>query len=437
MTDDRIGRSKFVLDSLEVVNFRKFARYQLQLDSGLTVLVGDNAAGKSTLLDACAIAASSLLVKIENASSKAIETFDVRVNVTRQGSSFDRQLQFPCSVKATGSFGGESLAWSRSRNTPKKSSMTSAAARSIIDKGMAMQVKVSEGDSGTVLPLVAYYGTSRLWSTTPKTLSESRSSFTSSRTKGYIGSMASSVNERDMYAWFRKMTLWELQHRKSSPELEAVTEAVARCLHGVQQSEYSELAFDLERDELVVARSEAEGRVLESLHSMSDGYRNTLSLVADIAYRMATLNPALLDHVLETPGIIMIDEVDLHLHPLWQARILRDLRSTFPNVQFIVTTHAPVVVASVSRRHLRILGDSEAYCVAEETYGRDANAVLRIMGSGSRPSEIKELFDEFYRALEGELYEKANSILNQIEGKIGSDDTELVGARTALSLEWE
>ena len=302
---------------------------------------------------------------------------------------------------------------------------------------MAMQEKGSEGDSGTVLPLVAYYGTSRLWSTTPKTLSESRSSFTSSRTKGYIGSMASSVNERDMYAWFRKMTLWELQHRKSSPELVAVTEAVARCLHGVQQSEYSELTFDLERDELVVARSGAEGRVLESLHSMSDGYRNTLSLVADIAYRMATLNPALLDDVLETPGIIMIDEVDLHLHPLWQARILRDLRSTFPNVQFIVTTHAPVVVASVSRRHLRILGDSEAYCVAEETYGRDANAVLRIMGSGSRPSEIKELFDEFYRALDGELYEKANSILNQIEKKIGSDDTELVGARTALSLEWE
>ena len=121
MSDNRIECSKFVLDSLEVENFRKFACYQLQLDSGLTVLVGDNAAGKSTLLDACAIAASSLLVKIENASSKAIETFDVRVNVTRQGSSFDRQLQFPCRVKATGSFGGESLAWSRSRNTPKKS----------------------------------------------------------------------------------------------------------------------------------------------------------------------------------------------------------------------------------------------------------------------------------------------------------------------------
>lgn len=75
---------------------------------------------------------------------------------------------------------------------------------------------------------------------------------------------------------------------------------------------------------------------------MSDGYRGTLSLFADIAYRMAMLNPALGDRVLKTPGVVMIDKIDLHLHSRWQARILEGFVRIFPNVQFIVTRHLPV-----------------------------------------------------------------------------------------------
>ena len=83
---------------------------------------------------------------------------------------------------------------------------------------------------------------------------------------------------------------------------------------------------------------------------LSDGYKCTISLIADIAYRMAILNPQLLNKVLvETEGIILIDEVDLHLHPKWQKRILKDLMDIFPKVQFIVSTHAPEVINSVKK----------------------------------------------------------------------------------------
>ena len=105
---------------------------------------------------------------------------------------------------------------------------------------------------------------------------------------------------------------------------------------------------------------------------LSDGYRCTISLIADIAYRMALLNPQLLDSVLtETDGIVLIDEIDLHLHPTWQKRVLKDLMDIFPKVQFIVSTHAPEVINSVKSDSVIILKDDKVLSATDETYGRD------------------------------------------------------------------
>ena len=93
---------------------------------------------------------------------------------------------------------------------------------------------------------------------------------------------------------------------------------------------------------------------------------------------MALLNPHLLDNVLtETEGIVLIDEVDLHLHPTWQKRILKDLMEIFPKVQFIVSTHAPEVINSVKRESVVVLKDCGVWEAADETYGKDANTILR------------------------------------------------------------
>ena len=92
----------------------------------------------------------------------------------------------------------------------------------------------------------------------------------------------------------------------------------------------------------------------------------------------------------------MIDEIDLHLHPRWQARILEDLVRIFPNVQFIVTTPSPVVVASVPRGDIRILEEDAATVPAMETRGRDAGDILNtVLGASSRPEEAGRLFDLF------------------------------------------
>ena len=115
-----------------------------------------------------------------------------------------------------------------------------------------------------------------------------------------------------------------------------------------------------------------------AMKHLSDGYKNTLSMIADIAYRMAVLNPWLLEKVLkETLGIVLIDEIDLHLHTKWQQRIITDLRSIFPKVQFIVSTHAPIVISSVKKDNLLILQDLQADNPIIETYGKDANTILK------------------------------------------------------------
>ncbi len=142
---------------------------------------------------------------------------------------------------------------------------------------------------------------------------------------------------------------------------------------------------------------------------MSDGYRGTLGLFAGIAYRMAMLNPALGDRVLKTPGVVMIDGIDLHLHPLWQARILEDLVRIFPNVPLIVTTHSPVVVASVPRDSICILDGETTSVPAKETHGRDAGDILNtVLDASSRPEEAAQLFDAFNRAVAEGRHADAN-----------------------------
>ena len=170
---------------------------------------------------------------------------------------------------------------------------------------------------------------------------------------------------------------------------------------------------------------------------LSDGYKCTISLIADIAYRMAILNPQLLNKVLvETEGIILIDEVDLHLHPKWQKRILKDLMDIFPKVQFIVSTHAPEVINSVKKGSVVILRNNEVINATDETYGKDANTILReVMEVSSRPDIIRFLFEKFYELLDSGEWKMAEEIIGQLEKEIGNNDPEINACRVRLELE--
>ena len=160
-------------------------------------------------------------------------------------------------------------------------------------------------------------------------------------------------------------------------------------------------------------------------------------MIGDIAYRMAVLNPTLGDKVLsETPGIVLIDEIDLHLHPKWQQSILNDLNVIFPKIQFIVSSHAPAVINSVPKEQIRILDNGKIYMPVAQTYGRDANSILReVMQVSDRPVAVKQRMDLFYAYMDEKKYQEADKVLKEIENIVGATDPDVAAARTSLDLE--
>ena len=155
--------------------------------------------------------------------------------------------------------------------------------------------------------------------------------------------MAAESNEKLMLNWFQMQTLKSLQAQQKTGMLERplllkmVEKAICRSFERISDARNTSLFFDLDTHRLVLEFESADGSAQKfAMDEMSDGYKNTLSMIGDIAYRMAVLNPTLGDQVLEkTPGVVLIDEIDLHLHPQWQQTILSDLHAIFPEIQLL------------------------------------------------------------------------------------------------------
>ncbi|MGB8452667.1 MAG: AAA family ATPase [Anaerocolumna sp.] len=229
----------------------------------------------------------------------------------------------------------------------------------VMEYGEKLQNCVREGDKKTILPLIAYYGTGRLYMQKKQKRNVSVNP-TFSRTTGYIDCLDSASNDKQMMRWFELMTSIQIQEGKIIPELEAVKKAMGKCYSGAKSPE-SKAHFEYKMKSQEIEITYQKDGELEKLpmKMLSDGLKITISMVADIAYRMAVLNPQLLDNVLEeTPGIVLIDEVDMHLHPEWQKRIVEDLNYIFPNVQFIMTTHSPSILANVKKEHVLLLDNT-------------------------------------------------------------------------------
>ena len=160
-------------------------------------------------------------------------------------------------------------------------------------------------------------------------------------------------------------------------------------------------------------------------------------MVADIAYRMAALNPHLGGAVIEsTEGVVLIDEIDMHLHPSWQKKILRNLCSTFPKVQFIVTTHAPAVLSNVPSDHILFLEHGKVYKTPVQTYGRDSTAILRdVMETEIRPKDVLEKKEQFYDELQKENFLKAENIMDELKKILGENDEDIIRMQISLDME--
>lgn len=426
------------LKEIHLENFKCFEKATVNFNKELSVIIGVNGSGKTSILDSIAIAVSTIFAQMNGPKALGINKTQAHLKSYSIGSINDVQPQYPVSISATAVIDGTEVAWKRSLNTAKGQT-TVKDSKDVISIFSDYQKRMQNGDTKLLLPILAYYGTGRLWDYHREKQTDVFE--TSTRTNGYIDSVDGTANIKLMMNWFLKMTIQKYQNQENNlgpiPELEAVYSAMEQCYNRITGLETSKIQYNINTKELDVSYEDNFGRYMRiPINQLSDGYKSTISLVADIAYRMAVLNPQCLGSVCsETNGIVLIDEVDLHLHPAWQQRILGDLTAIFPKVQFIVTTHAPEVINSVPKENVIVIKNNQATSAPNETYGKDANSILRsIMNVDERPPKVMREIKEFYKSMDCENFSSAGDILESLEATIG-EDPELVSMRTQLDLE--
>lgn len=190
------------------------------------------------------------------------------------------------------------------------------------------------------MPLFAYHGTGRLWAKLNDTV---KYAVQGSRTEGYENCFSVKSSSKTFRNWYK--TLEKNIDKKDSEELKqrlaTFKEAILNCL-----DDWNDLYYDFAEDDIVCVKYNADETTTSiPYRMMSDGYRNMIGMIADIAYHCIKLNPHLgVNALRDTRGLVLIDELDLHLHPSWQKVIVSELVTSFPNIQFVATTNSPFVV---------------------------------------------------------------------------------------------
>lgn len=324
------------LNTLRLTNFRCFTEREVELAPRFTLIVGDNATGKTALLNGMAVGLGSLFLGFPSpASPKSIDRSDARLAFFEHGDAITAEVQFPAAVDCRGQIGDDDGAWRREL-TSEDGKTTRRDAGWIETKAVTLRDEVKSGIQ-VLLPVLSFYGTGRLW--VQKRQRDVKTLKPESRFMGYLDCLDAASDEKRLLRWFKTQEIAAVQAELPIGTLEACRGAIMACVPGAKR-----VYFDVKRDELMI---ELSGRSLPFSY-LSDGYRNMVAMVADIAVRCATLNPHLREGALiETPGVVLIDELDLHLHPKWQRRVIGDLMNVFPKVQFVGTTHSPFVIQAL------------------------------------------------------------------------------------------
>ncbi|MBP5455463.1 MAG: AAA family ATPase [Paludibacteraceae bacterium] len=406
------------IKNVNIKNFKCYDTIDFSLDQHMNVFIGVNGTGKSSILEALKILIGSLFLGFDKEKNKIsspnILTDDVRLSKLEE--------QYPVILSATGIFDEmeADISWERSlERKGGKTLSNNAADLKLVAENLQLAVRINEDAE---LPLVAYFSTERYKKEKINIGIEKEGS----RFKGYFNALDNETNIKFFLNLYKTETLSELQRGKPSDVLESVNTAVKKCV------DCKNLMYDVKKDELLLIQEDGEPI---PFHLLSDGVRSTLALIMEIALRCHLLNPQLgISASKQTSGVVLIDEIDLHLHPEWQKKILEDLHSAFPCIQFIVTTHAPLVVGSIKEGRIFSVSNNEVFDFPLQ-YGRDANYILNEMGTDEMVSEIKELIDKYFILIEkGEgKTEKSLSIRKKLELLLGERHTELQRADMMLN----
>lgn len=407
MSNNLLKINKLYLD-----NYRCFKDFTIDFHDQLTVLVATNGKGKTAILDAIAVAFGTFVNSTGLARGSVFHRSDVQKIKARETKTNEMEEVYPLVLEANGVINNEVTHWSRELHKPKGATTTKDT-KPLIQYGQDIRKKVVQ-KVDEILPLISYYGTGRLWGLKKITLNKKQHE--TSRLSGYIDCLDPLSSYKSFESWYVDICLAELELKIeeieknnldiSNNEFTSIRKSIQQAVNHIieKNTGWKDIVYK-KRAETIVAQNETFGEL--SLMQLSDGIRNMIGLVADIAYRAVKLNPHLENAPKQTPGIVLIDEVDMHLHPKWQQTVLTDLTKAFPNIQFIVTTHSPQVLSTVKKEQIRILGENVVSTPSTHSFGEDSSVLLAELMNVSPlpPLEIVEKRKEYQRLIEDREYE--------------------------------
>lgn len=414
------------LKKVTLINFRCFQNLEVELHPRLTVLVGENGAGKTAILDGIAAALSRVLRHLSSANQRLsaagagikdtdfrIESWEGGVGRERWGVSDYVQVITETTEGLQWDYWRPSIA---GKEPPHK--IGEAALASYLNR-VSESFKTIDRE---LLPVFAYYGAQRGSVEIPERLRSSKENY-AHPTSALIGALDASSNFKEMLKWFDAEESSELrdnigqpiEHYSRSYGLTVVRNAIETLLGGA----YLNPRFN--KDHKFVLDSSLTGKPLQ-VSQISHGYLSMLAMGMDFARRLALANDVdtlfLSKYGMEdddrtfkpAPAVMLVDEIDLHLHPSWQQRVLGDLMRAFPGTQFIVTTHSPQVLTTVPAECIRVLhneinpdtGQLESWLETPEQQTRgvsSADALASAMAVDPVPNVPEAAWLRQYRAL--------------------------------------
>ncbi|WP_445366469.1 AAA family ATPase [Methylomonas sp. BW4-1] len=410
------------INRLTLNNFRCFDIYELNLSDKFTLLIGDNGSGKTVVLDAISIITQDLLAEFslnEISSKRTLSRNDLRYVEQKMGQTFTRELAQSTFITIDYTLDNKVFKWQHGRDTNNifafnKNFISLQGEDSTVN---ALTTRFSQrNDPLTILPIIAYYGTGRLWKKVDG--SEIETLAPDSRLLGYRDCLNPASNLEQLFRWFKTQELAALQKQERRHVLEVVREAIVSMIPNAKKA-----WWDIDWDELMFQSINDKKSQIVPFSMLSDGYRNMIGMVADIAYRMATLNPQLeADVIKQTEGIVLIDEIDLHLHPKWQREVVGRLLNTFPKVQFVASSHSPFIIQSLYGRDDCLLWDLEkAQPIAIESESIEDIAEdqqhVEIPQKSKRYLDMMEAAEAYYRKLH-EVNNESDMEVMQLRSKL-------------------
>ena len=428
--------------NLKVTNLRVLDHMEFEFNPQVNLIVGVNGVGKTTILDALRICSSRILPSITKSKSKAMS---FSIDDTRSGTPFlEVELSFEHDHH---SFRYARRQWReqfsvddeqnierlkreiresvRLRDRTRKMLRELDESHSVSDtdffipslKELKKSAKISDG-----APNCVFFSTNR------SVVSDKRTS-KSQAAGGEATAYARALNPRPLFLtqfadWMRVQGELASELRRAAQHLEALRLAASRFLPN-----YENLRSN--HDDGPRLLIDKNGVTLD-VRQLSDGERGQLALVLDLARRLSQANPNLDDPLRDGEAIVLIDEIDLHLHPKWQRQIVRNLTVAFPKCQFIATTHSPQVIGEVEHGRIQIMAEGEVYAPSH-SFGVDSSRVLEeIMNTRPRTKDVQDLLAKLSRASSENDLKQAQNILNELAGQLGEDDPEVTRARILL-----